>query len=188
MSKTGKLFILSGPSGAGKSTIVKNLARLVPRLVVSVSATTRKLRPGEKDGIDYFFLSEQAFKEKAEKKEFLEWAEVHGNLYGTLISTVDENLMRGRDVVLEIDVQGALQVKEKMPDSVLIFVEPPRFDELAKRLKERSTEDKRSLELRLENARYELAARKYYNYRVVNDRLERAIGEVAKIIEKERKG
>ncbi len=179
---------MSGPSGAGKSTIVKNLAKLVPRLVVSVSATTRKPRSNEIDGVDYFFLSEQAFREKIEKKEFLEWAKVHGNLYGTLISTVNENLMRGRDVILEIDVQGALQVKEKMPDSVLIFVEPPGFEELAKRLKRRSTEDRRSLEVRLENARYELAARRYYNYRVVNDKLERAVEEIAEIIEKERNG
>lgn len=186
MSKQGKLFILSGPSGAGKSTIVKNLARVVPDIVVSVSTTTRKPRSGEKHGVDYFFLSEKEFKEKIEKGEFLEWAEVHGHLYGTLASFVDENISQGRDVLLEIDVQGALKVKEKLPDSVLIFVEPPNFEELAKRLKERSTEDEKSLELRLENARYEMAAKKYYNYRVINDRLERAVEEVAKIIEKER--
>lgn len=188
MPSKGKLFVVSGPSGAGKSTIVKNLLELAPDLVLSISATSRKPRSGEVDGKDYFFLSEKDFQKKIEENYFLEWAEVHGNFYGTPKSFVEDNLNQGKSVVLEIDVQGAIQVKEKFPEAVLIFIEPPNFHELERRLRERKSEDEESVRLRLENARYEMALAKYYNYRVVNDDLSKAVKEVLKIVREEQNG
>lgn len=186
MTKKGKLFVISGPSGAGKSTIVNSLVKLVPDLVVSVSATTRSPRPGEIDGQDYYFLDKKEFERRKEEGEFLEWAEVHGNLYGTFLSQVDKAQAAGKEVLLEIDVQGALQVKNKRPDAVLIFVEPPHFQELVDRLEKRLTEDEESLGLRLENARYEMALKDHYSYRVINKELSKAVEDIAKIITNER--
>jgi guanylate kinase len=188
MPQRGKLFVISGPSGAGKSTIVKKLLELAPDLVLSVSATSRQPRPNEKHGIDYFFLSKEDFLKKIEDGYFLEWATVHGNYYGTPREFVENHLNEGRSVILEIDVQGAIQVKEKFENAVLIFIEPPDFEELEKRLKSRKADSEESMKIRLENARYEMALSKYYNYRVVNDDLDRAVGQVIKIIREEQHG
>lgn len=187
MPDKGKLFVISGPSGAGKSTIVKELLRSAPDLILSVSATSRAPRQGEKNGVHYFFISREEFEEKIKSGYFLEWAEVHGNLYGTPKDFVLKNLSEGRSVILEIDVQGALKVKESFPDAVLIFVEPPDFNELEKRLKERNTDDETSIQIRLENARYEMALAKYYNYRVVNKDLQKTVDEILRIIREEQK-
>lgn len=185
MPQKGKLFVISGPSGAGKSTIVRKLLESAPELVLSISATSRKPRKGEVDGKDYFFLSGEEFRKKVEEGYFLEWAVVHGSLYGTPKSFVEENLKKGKSVVLEIDVQGALQVKEKISDAVLIFIEPPDFKELEKRLRERQTDDEETIQKRLRNAEYEMALSKYYNYKIVNDDLESTVKKVLKIIKEE---
>lgn len=182
----GRLFVISGPSGAGKSTIVNELKKLAPDVFVSISATTRPPRPGEKDGQNYYFMTVDEFIKLAEEGKFLEWAEVHGNYYGTPEAPIKEQLEKGKSVILEIDVQGALQVRKKYPDSVLIFIEPPDFKELVERLKKRSSDDEETIARRLENARYEMALASEYNYRVVNDDLTKAVKEVLRIIEKER--
>ncbi|MCX7832505.1 MAG: guanylate kinase [Actinobacteria bacterium] len=187
MPKKGKIFVISGPSGAGKSTIVKELLKLAPDLVLSISATSRKPRAGEVDGKDYFFLTRSEFERKVKENYFIEWAEVHGNLYGTPKDFVNENLQNGRSVILEIDVQGALKVKETFEDAVLIFIEPPDFEELERRLKSRSTDDEETINLRLQNAIYEMALAKYYNYRIVNKDLKKTIEEIIKIIREEEK-
>lgn len=187
MPRKGKLFVISGPSGAGKSTIVRELLKSAPDLVLSVSVTSRKPRPGEVDGRDYFFVTEEEFRKRIEEDYFLEWAEVHGSFYGTPKDFVLDCLKNNSSVILEIDVQGATQVKEKFPEAVLIFVEPPDFEELERRLKERSTDDEETIRKRLQNAAYEMALSKYYNYRVVNDDLDRTVKEILKIIREEEK-
>ncbi len=187
MPDKGRLFVISGPSGAGKSTVVKELLKLAPDLVLSISATSRKPRAGEVDKKDYFFLDRKDFEEKISTDYFLEWAEVHGNLYGTPAEFVVDNIIKGRSVILEIDVQGAVKVKEKFPDSVLIFIEPPDFEELEKRLRERNLDDEETIKKRLENARYEMALSKFYNYRVVNSDLKSTVKKVLEIIREEQK-
>lgn len=182
---TAKIFVISGPSGAGKSTLVSGLLERIPELEKSVSVTTRKPRKGEKDGVSYYFVSKEEFNRKLERGEFLEWAEVHGNYYGTLSSLVNEKLKRGRSVVLEIDVQGASQVKKKCPESVLIFILPPSVETLEERLKKRATEDEESLRMRLNNALKELEEVPKYEYIVVNDDFERALSELEKIVKGE---
>ncbi len=181
----GRLFVVAGPSGAGKGTLIEELLRRHPTAWLSISATTRKPRPGESHGVQYFFLDEKTFRERAGRGEFLEWAEVHGNLYGTPRDEVMERLEGGRDVILEIDVQGARQVREKVPDAVGIFVMPPSLEELERRLRGRGTESDRELERRLRNAREESRAAEEYRYVVVNDDLHRAREELCAIYEDE---
>ncbi len=181
----GRLFVVAGPSGAGKGTLIEELLRRYTTAWLSVSATTRKPRPGESHGVQYFFLDEATFRAKADRGDFLEWAEVHGNLYGTPKESVLESLEAGRDVILEIDVQGARQVREKMPDAVGIFVMPPSLEELERRLRGRGTESDNDIERRLRNAREESRAAEEYGYVVVNDDLRRAREEFCAIYEKE---
>jgi len=181
----GKLFVISGPSGAGKSTIVGKLLELAPDLVLSISYTSRSPRKGEIHGKNYFFISREEFLKKIKENFFLEWAEVHGNLYGTPAEFVLENLEQGHHVILEIDVQGALKIKEKFPEAVLIFIEPPDFKELEERLKKRSTESEEALRIRLENARHEIELAKYYNYRVVNNDIKETATQILRIIREE---
>ncbi len=181
----GKLFVISGPSGAGKGTLRKELFRRVPNLVYSVSVTTRKPRAGEKDGVDYFFISKEEFERMKRKGELLEWAEVHGNLYGTPKKFVESKLKEGKSVVLEIDVQGAFQVKKSFPEAVLIFILPPSEEELIRRLKKRGTETEKEMELRLKNAQWEMGKMDVYDYAIINDDVERASDELVKIVTKE---
>ncbi len=178
----GSLFIVSGPSGAGKGTLVRALLDRVPGIWLSVSATTRPPRPGEIDGVHYVFLSGEEFDRLVAEDGLLEWAEVHGNRYGTLRMPVEERLERGEIVVLEIDPQGAAQVKEKMPESVLVFIEPPSFDELRDRLVKRGSETPEQIERRLRTAREELAIAGTYDYVVINDDVEQATDELAAIV------
>ena len=172
--KKGRLFILSGPSGVGKGTLRRVLFEKVPGLSYSISCTTRKPREGEIDGVQYRFLDETVFESYISAGKFLEWARVHGHLYGTLRSDVETELEKGRHVVLEIDVQGALQVKEKFPGSIMVFVVPPDLEELEKRLSGRGTEKSETLKTRLRNAKEEIAFSRSYDYVVVNDKIERA--------------
>ena len=180
--KRGVLFVYSGPSGVGKGTLKEKLFdEFGDRLVFSVSATTRKARPGEKDGEDYFFISRQDFENRIANNDFLEYAEYAGNLYGTPRSAVEKQLSRGVNVLLEIEVQGALQVKRSMPESVSVFVLPPSFEELERRLRGRATETEEKIRERLETARGELAFADGYDYRVVNVDLDAAYGELRRI-------
>ena len=178
----GVLFVYSGPSGVGKGTLKERLfAEFGDRLVFSVSATTRKARPGEKDGEDYFFISRQDFENRIANNDFLECAEYAGNLYGTPRSAVEKQLSRGVNVLLEIEVQGAMQVKRRMPESVSVFVLPPSFEELERRLRGRATETEEKIRERLETARGELALAEKYDFRVVNVDLDAAYAELRRI-------
>lgn len=176
------LFIVSGPSGAGKGTLVKELLRRVPDLWVSVSATTRAPRPGEKDGIDYFFLTPSEFEVRARHGEFLEHAEVHGSRYGTLRAAVERRLCRGVDVMLEIDPQGAAQVRKVMDRSRLIFVKAPTTADLEKRIRYRGAETEEQLRTRLRTAERELAVEGMYDFVVINDDVSRASDELVAYI------
>ncbi|MBR4196413.1 MAG: guanylate kinase [Synergistaceae bacterium] len=180
--KTGKLFVLSGPSGVGKGTLREHALKDAPNLKYSISCTTRQPRDGETDGVEYRFISREKFREDISRGMFLEYAHVHEDYYGTLKADVVNELESGHDVLLEIDVQGALQVKEKMPGAVLIFVAPPSTEVLERRLRGRGTEADKSLHVRLENAVKELALKDRYDYVIVNDDLDSASDELRKII------
>ena len=182
MMKTGRLFVLSGPSGVGNGTLRENALNDAPNLKYSISCTTRKPRDGETDGVEYRFITREKFREDISQGLFLEYAHVHEDYYGTLKADVVRELEAGHDVLLEIDVQGALQVREKMPDAVLIFVAPPSVEVLERRLRGRGTEAQESLNVRLENALKELALKDKYDYIIVNDDLHSACEELRKII------
>ena len=180
--RKGNLFVLSGPSGAGKGTLVKRVLQRIPDAWVSVSATTRQPRPGEVDGKDYFFLDQPRFDELVSQDGFLEWAHVHGNSYRTLRSRVQERMDEGAQVILEIDVQGAFQVKKAMPEAHLIFIEPPSLEELERRLRGRGTETEEVICKRMKTAEVELAQKMEYDVQVINDELERATDELVSYI------
>ncbi|HIU27314.1 MAG TPA: guanylate kinase [Candidatus Fimisoma avicola] len=182
VKNTGKLFVLSGPSGAGKGTICKRLLEETNKLDLSVSMTTRKPRIGETEGVSYFFTEKEVFQEHIKKGNLLEYAEVYGNYYGTPKTPVLDKLSRGIDVILEIDMQGALKVKESYPDGVFIFILPPSMTELRKRLTGRGTETAEAIELRLGEALKELSYIDKYDYCVVNGVLEEAVARVKAIV------
>ena len=184
MSK-GTLFVLSGPSGVGKGTVLDALMKDFSGVEYSVSATTRERRPGEVDGDDYFFISEERFKELEKNNKFIESAKVHNNYYGTPKKYVDRILAEGRDIILEIDIQGAKQVKKKYPNAVFIFLKPPSIEELKNRLQKRGTENKKNKEVRLENAKTEINKISEYDYTILNDEVENAVSELKRIILKE---
>ena len=171
----GKLLILSGPSGSGKSTVLRELLAVMPRLCMSVSATTRGQRPSENDGVDYWFHSREEFQRRAEAGGYLEWAEVHGELYGTPAAPVEALLAAGRWALLEIDVQGFRQVNAARPDCASFFLRPPSLDALEARLRRRGTEDAAKLQRRLADAQAELAAAADYDYQIVNENLAQAV-------------
>ncbi|MBU4555501.1 MAG: guanylate kinase [Actinobacteria bacterium] len=182
-ARQGNLFIVSGPSGAGKGTLVRALLARVPDLWLSVSSTTRAPRPGEEEGIHYFFLSRKEFDRKVESGGFLEWAEVHSNRYGTSRDVVERKIDQGRQVVLEIDPQGAQQVKERMPQSVLIFVNAPDLSELRKRLFGRGSETEEQIEARMARAIEEMELAGLYDFVITNDDVVRATDELVGIID-----
>lgn len=178
-----KLFVFSAPSGAGKTTIVKDILKCFPDFKFSVSATTRKKRPNEKDGIDYYFITEEEFKRKIENSEFVEWEKFYDYYYGTLKKEIDENIKNGFTTVFEVDVKGALNIKRVYPDAVLIFIAPPSIKELKERLIKRNTETDDELKKRIERAEMELSFIDKFDYVVKNINLEEAKEEVKKIIE-----
>ncbi len=180
--RRGNLFVISGPSGAGKGTLINLLSDKVPDIWVSVSATTREPRDGEQEGVNYFFKTPDEFKSMVDNEELLEWASYSGNYYGTPLESVKERVDEGFQVILEIDVQGAFQVKEKFPDAVLIFIEPPSNEELEHRLRGRGTDNKDSISERLKTAEVELAHKMEYDTQIVNDDLQTALGELADYI------
>lgn len=180
--RRGNLFVISGPSGAGKGTLVSRLMEAVPDARLSISATTRKPREGEVDGVHYHFITRDEFMELVDEDGFLEWAEFAGNCYGTPRSFVEQSMAKGAQVILEIEVQGAFQVREKMPDAHLVFIEPPSLEVLEERLRGRGTEDEEAVQRRLATARVELSRKMEYDIRLVNDDLERAVDELIAIV------
>lgn len=186
-----KLFVISGCSGVGKGTVLKEfMARNSKEFMLSVSCTTRNPRPGEVDGVNYFFLSHKEFENCIKDGKFLEYAQFAGNFYGTKKKFINQKFEEGMNIILEIETQGALQVKKKMPEAVLIFIAPPGYgvDELEKRLRRRNTEDEETIQKRLAEAKVELERSKQYDYVVINDYLERAISEIESITKKELAG
>ncbi len=183
--KEGRLLVISGPSGTGKGTICKELFEDMENIVFSVSMTTRKPREGEVDGRNYYFVSRENFQRKISEDGFLEYAEVFDNYYGTPKKAVMDQLSLGHDVILEIDIQGAMQVKEAYPEAISIFVLPPSMEELEKRIKSRGTENEDCLNLRLNEAINEMNFAKKYDYTVVNDDLKEAVNRVKGIIRTE---
>ena len=182
----GLLIVISGPSGAGKGTICKELLEKNDNLFISVSATTRNPRAGEVDGVNYYFLDKDSFIEKIEAGDFLEHAEVYGNYYGTPKSKVEEMLLSGKDVILEIDIQGALKVKENSQEGIFVFILPPSMEELKKRIIKRGSETEESLMTRFKSAYQEINYVSTYNYAVVNDEVHEAVMKIESILTAER--
>ncbi len=176
------LVVISGPSGVGKTTIIKALLSRRNDVIFSVSCTTRPKRPGEVHGRDYFFITEEEFRSMVEREEFLEWAEVHGHLYGTPRKFIDKAMKEGKSVLLDIDVQGAMKVMETFKEGVFIFIAPPSVKALEKRLRKRKTETEEKIRRRLEDAKWELGFIEKFQYLIINEELDRAIYELDSII------
>ena len=186
MTKRGLLIVLSGPSGVGKGTVRAAIfSKGEQKFVYSISATTRLPRTGETDGIDYFFKTREEFEQMIQNKQLLEYAEYVGNYYGTPLEYVENTLAKGKDVFLEIDVQGAIQVRELMPDGVFIFLTPPDLNELESRIVNRGTDSDEVIAKRMKTAREELELMKYYDYSVVNDTVDNAVQKIEAIIQTE---
>jgi guanylate kinase len=184
--RRGLLIVISGPSGVGKDTLIQRLIELDRNLRYSVSCTTRPPRPNEVDGVDYTFVSREQFKKLIQEGAFLEWADYNGNLYGTLADRVERARADGHDIVLKIEVKGAEQVRERVPDGIFIFVVPPSVDELVRRQETRNTETSSDMNARREIATREMEYSKRYDHIVVNDELERAVAQILAIIQKAR--
>ncbi|MCM1004311.1 MAG: guanylate kinase [Candidatus Gastranaerophilales bacterium] len=178
----GKLFVISGSSGVGKGTVIKEFLAKHPDFKLSVSCTTRKPREGEVHGINYFFLTHDEFRTCIERNEFLEWAEFSGNMYGTQKAYVETKLAEGKNMILEIDTQGALNVKKIMPEAQLIFILPPSFEELEARLRGRHTETEEAIQKRLQTVKSEMENSKQFDYQIVNDSIENAVVGLEKIM------
>ncbi len=176
------VFVITGPSGVGKGSLISRLRERIPELELSTSATTRSPRPGEVHGVDYHFLDPEEFEQRVESGDFLEHAAYSGNHYGTLRSEVERRIEAGHPVVLEIEVQGARQIRHTMPEAVQVFIAPPALSSLRERLEGRGTDSPEAIAARLEVAEGELAARDEFHHRVINDDLERAIGELELIV------
>ena len=186
MTKRGLLIVLSGPSGVGKGTVRAAIfAKGEQKFVYSISATTRLPRTGETDGVDYFFKTREEFEKMIQNKQLLEYAEYVGNYYGTPLEYVENTLATGKDVFLEIDVQGAIQVRELMPEGVFIFLTPPDLNELESRIVNRGTDSDEVIAKRMKTAREELELMKYYDYSVVNDTVDNAVQKIEAIIQTE---
>ena len=186
MTKRGLLIVLSGPSGVGKGTVRAAIfSKGEQKFVYSISATTRQPRTGETDGVDYFFKTREEFEQMIQNKQLLEYAEYVGNYYGTPLEYVENTLAQGKDVFLEIDVQGAIQVRELMPEGVFIFLTPPDLNELESRIVNRGTDSDEVIAKRMKTAREELELMKYYDYSVVNDTVDNAVQKIEAIIQTE---
>lgn len=185
-SQSGILFVVSSPSGGGKGTLIQRVLKRLPNLSYSVSYTTRKPRAGESDGCQYFFVTREQFSQMIERNEFLEWANVHGHLYGTSRDQVSRDVSSGRDIVLEVDVQGAASIRKLVGDAVSVFILPPSLSVLRQRLVARGTDSTDELEVRLRNAPQELKAYKTFDYVIINDDADRAAEQLIAIIEAER--
>jgi len=182
----GILFVISGPSGVGKTSIIRSVLERVERVVFSVSCTTRKQRPGEIHGVDYYFVSHEEFEKMIKENKFIEWAKVHDNYYGTPAEMVYDNIKKGFDVILDIDVQGALTVKSNFSGAKFIFIAPPSYEVLRERLKKRGTESEDKIQRRLETAKKELTFIPEFEYLIINEDLEESIKNLSSIIFAER--
>ena len=184
MTGSGKLIVMAGPSAVGKGTLASHIVENYPGFALSVSATTRAPRAGEIDGVSYFFLTGEQFKQKVDSDMMLEWATVHGaHFYGTPREAVELSLAQGSNVILEIDVQGAFQVKKAFPNALLVFVNPPSFEELRARLDKRGTETESDKQIRLETAKSELAQAGKFDFSVINDEVARCAQEVVDLVQ-----
>ena len=186
METPGNLFVVAAPSGAGKSSLVKALLELDSHLAVSVSHTTRAPRGQEQDGREYWFISEPEFRAMVDRGEFFEWAQVHGNLYGTSRKAIEDRLQHGEDVVLEIDWQGALQIKQLFPHAVLIFILPPSWDELLQRLHRRGEDHPDVIDQRMANARLEVAQARHFDFVIINALFETALFDLKTVVHSQR--
>lgn len=180
--KKGKIFVISSPSGGGKTTIVRSILSEFPEIIFSVSATTRPKRPDEIDGVHYYFLTEEQFLEKIKNDEFIEWERFYDYYYGTLKTFVIDNIQKGKSVLLEIDVKGALSVKKIFPDAILIFIDVPSIEELVNRLKRRKTESEADLQKRIDRAKMELSYKDKFDYIFVNKDLEEVTSQIKSLI------
>jgi guanylate kinase len=183
-SEPGHLFIISAPSGGGKTTLSKGVIKRFKDILYSVSYTTRSPRNSEQDGVDYYFIQKKDFQERIERGHWAEWAKVHGNYYGTSAEFLEKGLASGRDILLDIDVQGTLQILGNYPDSITIFIMPPSLETLRKRLEMRRTESRETIKRRLLTAEKEMAQKNLYRYIIVNDQLSVSIEKLVAIIEK----
>ena len=186
MNDKGMIVVVSSPSGTGRTTIIERVLREDSRLRYSTSVTTRPQRPGEKEGKDYFFVSEKEFKQRIERGEFVEWAEVHGFMYATPRAPLVETVQQGGVIILDIDIQGAMQVKEKFPHCVTIFVAPPSLESLEQRLRNRGTDSEELIKRKLQDALREMAKIPEYDYLIVNEDLDTAVRQLQAILEAER--
>jgi guanylate kinase len=184
LKKNGRIIAVSSPSGGGKTSIIKRILKDFPEIIFSVSATTRPKRSNETNGVDYYFITDSEFEQKIKNGEFIEWERFYDYYYGTLKSEVDNNLPAGRSVLFEIDVKGAISLKKIYKDSVLIFIDPPSFDELVKRLKRRKTETEIDLQKRIDRAKMELSFKPKFDYIFVNDDLEKVYKQIKDLIKK----
>lgn len=178
----GRLFILSAPSGTGKTTLCKAVRRRFKHLAYSVSFTTRSIRKGERDGKDYFFISKTEFEEGIRTGRWAEWAEVHGNYYGTSAQWINDVLTQGRSILMDIDVMGAGQMVKRFPQAETIFIMPPSLDELERRLRKRGADSNEAIQVRLKNARMEIAEKGWYKHMIINDDLEQATQRLIALI------
>ncbi len=183
IKKPGKLIIISGPSGAGKTTLIKKLMQKIPTLTFSVSTTTRAIREGEIESTDYFFVSTEEFNDLIRNDAFIEWANVHGNLYGTLKKHVKELREKRKNVILDIDEQGAKQIKKKKIPALFIYVLPPSLEELEKRLKKRDTEHIKEMNRRLQSAKEQITSKGFYDHVIINDDIRKVVKKLKIIIE-----
>ena len=182
MKNQKKLIILTGPSGVGKGTVIKEILGKEKEFWLSISATTRKPREGEKDGENYYFLNQEKFKEMIEQNQFLEWAQFAGNYYGTPLSSVSEKIKNGFNVLLEIEVEGAKQIKEKFPNSLSIFLLPPDKAELERRIRNRGTEKEEAIKKRLLRANYEISASNQFDFALTNNNVDETAKKIIKLI------
>jgi len=183
-NKQGSIIVISAPSGTGKTTIVRRILGDFPQVVFSVSATTRKKREHEVEGVDYFYISEEEFKKKIQNNEFVEWELFYDYYYGTFRSFIDRRINNGKAVILEVDVHGALEIKRIYPDAILIYIAPPSLEELLIRLKKRQTENEEDLRKRIERAKMELSHKDKFDYFIVNNDLNTAYYEIKVLIGK----
>lgn len=185
ITKKKKLFVISGSSGVGKGTVIGAFLKNNPTFSLSISYTTREKRQGEVEGVNYFYVSKEEFLNSIHNNEFLEWAEFSGNYYGTKREFVQKCLNKNGDLILEIETQGAMQVKDKMPESVLIFIVPPSYQDLEFRLRNRKTESEEAIAKRLDFVKFEMSNSERFDYRIVNDEIQSTVSELERIIKTE---
>ncbi len=187
-SNRGRLFILSAPSGAGKTTLCKRLIKRFDDMSYSISYTTRAARKDEKNGVDYFFISKEDFENKIREGKWAEWAEVHGNFYGTSAECLRNALLSGKDILLDVDVKGTMQILKRYPESITIFIMPPSLKALKIRMESRSSETSEAIEQRLKNAEKEISQKSLYKHEIINDSLDKATSELFELVETYRAG